>query len=163
MAGLAAQMPAASHTYSRRVPCSPATPRLRWQGSPLRCMPHHTHLLSRRGALLACLALPATAERSLLRCTPHHTPTRVGWRCSLTSPCLRRQGSLLRCLHHTYSRRVHCSPATPRLRWQDSLLIELHHTYSRRDSARLLFPASDDRACCSDACFTVTYSRRVHC
>ena len=82
-----------------------------------------------------------------------HTYSRVGVRCSVSWP-------LLRCPHQTYSRRVHCSPAMPRLRWQDSLLIELRHTYSRRDSARLLFPASDDRACCSDACFTVTYSRR---
>eukprot|EP00964_Phaeocystis_antarctica_P080498 scaffold50280_cov53-Phaeocystis_antarctica.AAC.2 len=59
-----------------------------------------SHTYSRRVALLAYLALPA-----------------------------RRQGSLLRCLHHTYSRRLHCPPATPRLRRQGSLLRCMpHHT-----------------------------------
>eukprot|EP00964_Phaeocystis_antarctica_P007639 scaffold4130_cov52-Phaeocystis_antarctica.AAC.2 len=69
----------------------------------------------------------------------HHTPT-LALGCAARLPrsasngralAAEMHGSLLRCLHHTYSHRVHCSPATPRLRWQDSLLIELHHTYSR--------------------------------
>eukprot|EP00964_Phaeocystis_antarctica_P079492 scaffold49539_cov66-Phaeocystis_antarctica.AAC.3 len=65
MAGLAAQMHAASHAYSRRVRRSLTSLCLRRQGSLLRCR-HHTysqlhHIPTRVGAPLAYDALPTTA------------------------------------------------------------------------------------------------------
>eukprot|EP00964_Phaeocystis_antarctica_P164845 scaffold143753_cov133-Phaeocystis_antarctica.AAC.1 len=61
---------------------------------------------------------------------PHHTYSRKG-RCSLATPCLRRQGSLLRYLPHHTPTHVGCA-------------------------ARLPHPTCDGRARCSDACITPT-------
>ena len=65
----------------------------------------------------------------------------VGVRHSLTTPCLPRQGSLLRCLYRAYLRHdALLARATPRLRWQGELLIELHRTYWRRVRRLLTTP-----------------------
>ena len=107
--GLAAQMRAASHTYSR-VGCAARFPDL------------------------ACNGRALAAE---MRAASHTYSLRV--RCSLSWPCLRRQGSPLRCLPHHEPTRVGCA-------------------------SRLLRPAYDGRACCSDACrITHLLSRRVRC
>ena len=118
-AGFDVQMPA-SHLYTI-VGCSANLLRPACDNSPpIETASIATARRARIGcALLACRALPATAElvaqmhtashtysrrRSLLRCMLHHTPTRVGCAARLTALALRSQGSPHAVLSHTPAR-----------------------------------------------------------
>ena len=99
------------------------------------------------------------------RCVPHHTPTLVGARCPPNSPCLRSQGSPHAVRSHAPTR-VGCATRLPRLpaTTHGSMLRCLHHTYSVVGcSANLLRPACDNSPPIETASIATARRARIGC